>query len=267
MDIFKFDDYRDYLKEAIEMMPNKGYGKLSELALSSGMNPATLTLVLKKERDFTLDQAHATCLFLGLGEIETEYFLTSASLQRAGKNHLKNLLIQKLSDLRDQSQNLQKRLGRSKDLDENSKAQFYSAWFYSGVRLAASIPKLDNVDSISERLELPRATVAQVVEFLLHHNLLKSENGKLGMATQSTHLSAQSPLVSRHHTNWRIKSLSKMESTLPDELFFTSPVSIAQKDIPVVRDILARMIDEVFRFIDPSKEEELACLNIDWFRI
>ncbi len=267
MNLLQFDDYRDYLKKVFEQMPNRGYGTLTKLAQESGVNAATLTLVLKKDRDFTLDQAHSVCLFLGLRELETEYFLTSVNLQRASKNQLKNLLMQKLEKIREQSLDLQKRLGTSKDLDDNSKAQFYSSWFYSGIRLAASIPGLDSVDAIASRLEVPRTTVAQAVEFLLQHNLLKSENGKLNPTVHSTHLSSHSPLVARHHTNWRVKAFGKMEAPKTDELFFTSPVSISQKDIGRVQETLVRAIDDVFKLVDPSKEEELACLNIDWFRI
>jgi len=48
---------------------------------------------------------------------------------------------------------------------------------------------------------------------------------------------------------------------------FTSPVSIAKKDIPEVKKILMHSIEQCFKVIDPSPCEELACLNIDWFRV
>lgn len=267
MEIYDFDDYRDFLREFIKNSPQKGYGKHAEMAEACGMNPATVTLVLKKDRDFTLDQAFEVGSFLGLNSFEMDYFFTSVNLQRAGKVTVRNFLKKKLNELKIAASDLQKRMGESKDLDENSKAQFYSNWYYSAVRLSTSIPEINTVDDISKKLNIPRAMVRSVVEFLGQNNLIKNENGKLSMAVQSTHLSAASPLVGRHHQNWRLKAFQHMDAISEDELFFTSPVSIAKSDIPLVRKALVQALDEVFKIVDPSKEEELACLNIDWFKI
>jgi uncharacterized protein (TIGR02147 family) len=267
MEIYQFDDYRDYLKEFIHNSPQKGYGKLAEMAESCNMNPATITLVLKKDRDFTIDQGFDIGSFLGLNSFEMEYFLTSINLQRAGKVTVRSFLKRKLNDLKKSASDLQKRMGESKDLDENAKAQFYSHWIYSATRLATSIEDYQSIDEISKRLKIPRATIRTILDFLFTHGLVKIENEKYKMAIQSTHLSANSPLVIRHHQNWRLKAFGKMENIEADELFFTSPVSIAKKDIPLVREKLVQALDEVFKVIDPSKEEELACLNIDWFKI
>jgi uncharacterized protein (TIGR02147 family) len=267
MSIFDFLDYRDYLKSYFQSLPQKGYGKFAELSEVTNVNPATVSLVLKKERDFTIDQAYETCLFLGLGGHEIEYFMTSVNLQKAAKTKLKNLYTQKLSELKKDSLNLQKRLSEAKELDENAKAQFYSNWFYSAVRLATSIPEMNDAGSIAKKLNLPLSTVTQVLNFLKQYNLVKESDGKLKMGAQTTHLGANSNLVNRHHTNWRLRGIGKMDQMKSDEMFFTSPLSIAEKDIPKVREILIQALGQVFKVVDPSKEENLACINIDWFRI
>lgn len=267
MNIFDFYDYRDFIKWYFSTLPNGGYGKLAELADSSGVNRATITLVLKMERDFTADQAFNACQFLGLNKIETDYFLNSVQMQKAAQTKVRNHYREKLDLLRNEYQDLQKRLGNSKEFDENAKAQFYSNWFYSAIRLSTSIADYDNIDSIAKRLDLPLNVVRQVVDFLLEHNLVSQNENKLKMAVQNTHLNANHPLRSRHHMNWRLKSIQKVDNKNNDELFFTSPVSISKNDIPLVREILLNAIDDVFKVVDPSKEEELVCLNIDWFRI
>lgn len=58
MEIFDFLDYRDYLKTYFKSLPQKCYGKLAELSDKTNVNPATISLVLKKERYFTIDQAY-----------------------------------------------------------------------------------------------------------------------------------------------------------------------------------------------------------------
>jgi uncharacterized protein (TIGR02147 family) len=267
MDLYSFDDYRDYLVEIIHSSANNGYGKLAEIATFCNMNPATITLVLKKDRDFTIDQAYDVASFFGFNSFEIDYFITSVNLQRSAKVSAKNYFKKKLNDLKREANDLQKRMGESKDLDENAKAQFYSSWFYSAIRLATSISEYQSIDEISKRLKINKVMTRTIIDFLLVHGLIKMENDKFKMSVQSTHLSANSPLISRHHQNWRLKAFSKMEQTESDELFFTSPVSISKSDIPIVRKILVEALDKVFEVIDPSKEEELACLNIDWFKV
>ena len=267
MNLYTYDDYRDYLIDFTQSKANKGYGLLAAIAQSCSMNPATVTLVLKKERDFTIDQAYEVGSYLALNSFEMEYFITSVNYQRAGKTTVRNYFKKKLNDLKKEASDLQKRMGESKDLDENAKAQFYSSWSYSAIRLLTSISQYQDIDNISSRLKISKNTVRSILDFLLAYGLIKIEDEKYKMAVQSTHLSANSPLISRHHQNWRLKAFSRMENVDAEELFFTSPVSIAKSDIPLVRQKLVECLDEVFKIVDPSKEEELACLNIDWFKI
>jgi hypothetical protein len=87
------------------------------------------------------------------------------------------------------------------------------------------------------------------------------------MGPQSTHLGTESPLISRHHQNWRLKTIERASNISQNELLFTSPVSISKNDIPKVKKILMNAVEDCFKIIDPSACEELACLNIDWFKI
>lgn len=266
MTIFTYDDYRDYLKEYFNSLPAKGYGKLAEVADFCSMNPATLSLVMRKDRDFTLDQAHDVCRYLGLSDLEIEYFLVSVQFQRSGRPPLRARLKDKLLEIRSKSQDVKERLAKAKVLDENTKSKFYSQWYYSAIRIATSIPQYNHVDLLSERLQIPRHLAQKAIDFLLEHGLIQMTDKGLQSGVQSTHLGADSPLVSRHHTNWRMKTIEKMDLIKSDEFHFTSPVSIATKDMPRVREIWIKAVEEAFKVIDVSPEEELACINIDWFR-
>ena len=263
--IFDYDDYRDYLKAFLQSLPQKGYGKGSEIAQSCEMNPATLTLVLKKERDLTLDQASDVCMYLGISDLETEFFLTSVQLQRSGRPSLRTRMTKKLAELKAKSLKVKNRLNDATDFDDDAKSKFYSQWYFSAVRLVCGIPGVDNVDEIAVLLGLPRRTVQMVLDFLLKYGLVELKGGKFKSAVQSTHLPDDSFLVSRHHTNWRLKAIEKMAVQNPANLFFTSPVTIAKKDIPIVRELLIKAIEQIFEVVDPSNEEQLSCLNIDWF--
>ena len=152
------------------------------------------------------------------------------------------------------------------EIDENAKAQFYSAWFYSGIRLSSSIEGHGSVEAIAEHLDLPRTRVRQVLEFLVANGLCEFKNGEYGMGPSRTHLDGSSSLVSRHHSNWRIKAFEKMDHQTPEELFYTGPMAISAETMSEVRQEIIALIDRMAKKVATSPSEQLACLNIDFFK-
>jgi len=57
-----------------------------------------------------------------------------------------------------------------------------------------------------------------------------------------------------------------MDSREETELFFTSPMSLAKKDIEKIREVLAKAIQSSLEICKNSPAEEVVCLNIDFFR-
>mgnify|MGYP003396198606 CR=1 FL=1 len=74
-------------------------------------------------------------------------------------------------------------------------------------------------------------------------------------------------LVVKHHTNWRMRAIQKMDTREASELFFTSPMSMSKADVARVREIFAKSIQETIDICRDSPAEELVCLNIDLFKI
>jgi len=85
------------------------------------------------------------------------------------------------------------------------------------------------------------------------------------MGPQRTHLESTSPLIQKHHSNWRLKALQRSDSLDPEELMYTSPVSLSREDFKIIREDLVLMIKKVLDRVHPSPAEEVACLNIDFF--
>jgi uncharacterized protein (TIGR02147 family) len=266
-DLFDYEDYRKYLGDYLKNLPNEGYGQLAKIARAISLNPSTLTLVLQGQKDFTPEQANDLCEHLEMTELETEYLMSLVALARAGKSNLRSRLNKQLAKLRKHSKELKNRIPPKAELTEEAKALFYSQWYYSGTRLLTSIPEFDTPEKIAERLGLPRATVKRVLEFLVSTGLCVHDRGHYRMGPQSTHLEANSPLIARHHQNWRLKAIEHADKVTNEELLFTSPVSISKSSIPEVRKVLISAIEDCFKIIDPAPCEEMACLNIDWFKL
>jgi hypothetical protein len=106
-----------------------------------------------------------------------------------------------------------------------------------------------------------------MIDFLIQNGMVRDENGRLMVRPNGMHLEKSSPLVHRHHANWRIRALARHETMGPNEMAYTCPVSINKRHQPVIREMLLQLIE---KFLEKVKEGEtadtLACLNIDWFK-
>jgi hypothetical protein len=96
-------------------------------------------------------------------------------------------------------------------------------WYYTGVRLAASLPGMGDADAIAARLDLPRGVVQGVLAFLMVVGLLERDTGGYRSIAKRTHWGPSSPFAARHHKNWRPRAMRRYESTTARDFAFTSP--------------------------------------------
>ncbi len=265
MEIFKFTDYKKYVLERIVNMPKKGRGHLREISLHLEVNSTVVSQIFKGSRDLTLDQALKFSKFWGMSELESKYFITLVSKERAAGHELKGYYDEELKKIAAEFTDTKNRIREGyAELDDSEKALYYSDWAYVGVRALSSIPKYKNLDAIAEYFDMPRAKVNQILDFLLKTNLCKKENGELQVGTSFTHLSQDSPFVNIHRRNWRLKAIEHLGKK-KEGLYYSSAVSLSQSDKKWIHEKLLDTISQVSKRVGPSEEEELACLNIDWF--
>lgn len=267
MRIFDYTDYRQFLADSLKAMPREGYGQLAKIAQALDINPSVVTLVMKGEKHFTLEQAADLAAFLELSELETEYLLALTGFARAGKENLRRAWQLKIGKLKNQAENLKDRMPAKSEMTEEAKAIFYSSWHYSALRMLSAIEETQTAEGMAKKLGLPKTRVKKALAFLISHGLCVEKNGRIMVGPQSTHLGEGHDLVARHHANWRERAIPGLDKQAEGEFFFTSPVTIGRNDVPKVRKILMAAVEEAFKVIDPSPCEEALCLNVDWFRI
>lgn len=265
--IFNSDSCQNFIRETIQRMPRQGRGELLRLATYIGVHTSTLSQVLAFKKQFTLEQACLAAEFFGLNELETRYFLLLVNRDRAGTPLLKRNFETQLSELKSKSTELKDLLPQDRPLSQEEKAIFYSNWFYTAIWAQTSIEGFNTRDSLEKYFGLPRKLINEVVQFLLHTGLCVEKKGLLKPGHQYSHLEAGSPLVSRHHANWRIKAMERHPSLSQSELCYSSPMTLSKKDALLIRQRLGEIISEVNKIRDPSPSEELHCLNIDWIKI
>lgn len=136
------------------------------------------------------------------------------------------------------------------------------------MRNLTAIQGTQTIQTVARRLGLPLAYIEKVVTFLLSTGLCIEKKGLLCPGPQMTHLEEESPLVSRHHGNWRVKAMERHPLLREDaELAYTAPMTLSAKDVLKIRAALADVVENVDHIVGPSSSEKLYCLNIDWFEI
>jgi hypothetical protein len=153
-------------------------------------------------------------------------------------------------------------------LSELDRNRFYSSWHYSAIRLLCDIPEHRTPERIAERLDISLKRVNEALEFLISCGLVIEENGEMKMGLKRTFLEAPSPLSARNHTNWRLKSIERLEKLdLKRDLVLTAPMTLSRADALQIRKKIVEFIEETMKLDSDSKSEELHLLTIDWLKI
>lgn len=264
MSIFEFTNYKVFVQSWLKKQPKAGRGFLKAWSEKLGVSSTLLSQVFNGEKELSAELASEFCDLLGLSENEADYFLLLVEYARAGSHHLRSRLRRKIETEQKRAQNVSQRL-KVEELPDYTKAIFYSHWLYAGIRNLTAIPQYQSVEALAEYLKLPRLHVQKLVEFLLENGLCILEKGKLNVGPKRTHVGAHSPLVMKHHQNWRLESFQKMPLQKDEDLFFTFPMSLSAEDAKRIRAYLPSVIEEIHKIVGPSESEVVRCLNLDFF--
>jgi len=270
MIVFEYEDYKTYVVDRLQEMPDRGRGQFTQIARHLRAPPSTISLVFGGDRDLTPDQASDLCVYFGMSEHETDYLLSLVELSRAASKSLKENLRRRLSAIKKEAAEVKSIVSVDKVLGLNDKFIFYSDWCYSATRLLTSCQDCSEPFQISQRLGIPLNRVNEILQFLIVTGLCLKEGSRLKMGPRSTHIAADDPLVFRHHKNWRELSLNRLtqnRSLEVSELSFTCPCSISTESMERIKKELLLAIEKVDMEMEKSKEDFVAYLNIDFFRM
>jgi uncharacterized protein (TIGR02147 family) len=263
--LFEYDDYKAYLIERL----NSDFGRGSKSRLADALKCQTsyVAQVIKGRAHFSPEQAEAANMFLSHSEIECDYFHALIQFSRAGTSALKDRISRHLINLRTQNMTLHKRIGVSQSLSEQTQVQFYSAWYFSAIRACVSVNGEKNFHALSQRLQLDVETVKKACEFLLEVGLLKETQGKFEIQEMRSHLGADSPLIAKHHANWRIQALRALDHSKPNDLHYSSVVSLSHTDAATLRARILDFITEAKQLVRESPSEKVQSFCLDFFEV
>jgi uncharacterized protein (TIGR02147 family) len=265
--VFGFEDYKAYLLARLDGKEGLGKGGRTRLCEAMGCQTAYFSQVLRGPAHLSLEQADALNRALGHGEDESEYFLLLVQQARAGTPGLRSFTRRLRERVHRRRERLKTRLGPVEELSLESQLKYYSAWHYAAVHVAATLPECHSVEAIARRLGLEPRTVASALEFLVGCGCVERVRGRYQAAKERIHLGDDSDLVSRYHINWRVRALQSIERNSPDDLHYTSVVTLSRSDVPRVREAWLRAIETVKGIVRPSPAESLRGVALDWFAL
>ncbi len=267
MNIYDFNESSILLRSWLKSQPKGGRGVARRLAEQLKLSTVLISQILNGTRSLKLDYAFGLAQVMHLNSDETEYFLLLVQIENASSLSFRNYLKDKKAKLQLHSRQIKPRVSKDLELSEEAKAQFYSHWHYSAVRLATDITDLQDPKRLADMLRISRARVDEILVFLTKHGLCRQEGNLFKMAIRSTHLEKESPWIYNRQMQWRQKGLQKMESDDAHSLFYTGPMVLSFEDSAWIRERLVALIRELTERVRQSPSENLACLNIDWFNL
>lgn len=264
--VFSQANYIDILNNWLGSQPIS-HGIKSKMALFMGCQNSHLSRVLKDEINLTPDQAFLAGEFMKLNPRESDYFLTLVELARAGDPKYRQALEIKAAKLRVDSEDFGKRVQSKKLNNPINEMRYYSRWQYSALHVltmkSGGVSMADCCHMINLTHEQAREDLDALVEMGL---VVKSEN-TFTSTNKFIHLSKESPMNSIQHKNWRENASRSSQRQKSDGLHFTMVQTISEKDFLKIKELLFSTIDQYRKIADPSKEEKLICLCLDFFNV
>lgn len=264
-DIFDFRDYKTYLKYVADGKPRGGRGFRAEIARAARCQTAYVSQVLNSGAHFGLEQAYALNHLLLHGHEEAHYFILLVQYARAGTQELKDYFLELMGDALQRKLNLKERFKIKETLSFEDRAHYYSEWYFAAIHILLTIPRCRNPIEISKYLNFPLLKVERILKFLVKAGLAIEEKSGYNIGTTRIHLGKDSPLISKHHINWRHKSIQSLEKEIENNLHYTSIVSVSRQDALLIKSRVIKEIDAFNSIVKDSKEEELFCFALDFF--
>ncbi len=265
MNVFETASYKEFIRAWVAEKPGGGRGEYRRMAESLGVSTTLISQVVNGDKHFSLELAHELCGILALNERESDFFLLLVEYGRAGSHGYRSRLKARIERNREDALALAKRVQHERDLSAAESAIMFSHWTYSAViHLIACDPSM-TTEQIAVRLKAPVSLLVQVMDFLERAGILLRPKGSWEIGPKHIHLKKDSPLVVKHHQNWRLQGFNTMTYQNETDLFYTAPMSMSVETAEQIRLELLSAIERVNKWVVPSPSKTVRCLNIDWF--
>lgn len=266
MSIYQANDYKDYIRQRIEKNSGeKGYR--STLAKHAGCQRSYLAQVLHGPIHLTPDHALGLSTYWGFNDDQSDTFLNLLLRDRAATPLLRKKCQRRLVQLRKKAANLSQRLDVETIPEGIAQAVYYSSWHYAAIHISLAIPQLNSAALIATRLGINEGLVEKTLHELATMGLVRLENGSWRVKNQNFHLPKNAPLTIVNHNHWRQKAIQKLQTMDADGLHYSGIFALSNAAAQQIKQCFVEAIANAHTIVGPSTEEDIVCLNCDFFRL
>jgi DNA-binding transcriptional ArsR family regulator len=196
-----------------------------------------------------------------------DFLILLLEFERSVNHELKKRISLKIKKIQNEHQNISK-LVTAKVVEVSApEAHYYSSWHWMAIHLIVGIPQFQTVKEIALRLSLSESIITTTLVALEKMGYVESFNGKWRYKGGNIHLASNSPSVVLHHNNWRQRGLLDASLMNAESIHYTSVITMSRVDADILRLRILEWIQESRQIIAPSANEEIMCLNLDYFKV
>lgn len=266
-DVFQFKNCSDYLLSVFGDKSQRR-GLKSKAAQAIGCHTTLISQVLHGKVLLNLEQAEKLSRFFGHDEDQAHFFLLLVQKARAGTKSLESYFQKQMDGILSQRQILKKRVGATDQVLKEQEQKYYSSWIYAALHVAVSLSNLKSAEALARHFKLPLNQVNEALQFLVKAGFVTIDNkGDFQVGSRHLHLGNNSVHINHHHRNWRIKTLQALESPQPQNLHYSSAVTLSHEDVATIKELLIENLKKMNKTIQASKEETVYVLNFDFFAL
>ena len=189
---------------------------------------------------------------------------------RAGTTGLRRFFQTEITKLKEANLKIKNQIPEKSEITESQQGEYYRNWLVSAVHIALTIPELRTPIELSKRLGVSVKLIQDALIVLETLGMAIEKNGLYTPAFSKIHLGDDSPWIRSHHQNWRqrtIQQLDKNPGNVHNSLHYSSVISLSEKSVPRVRQIMVDAIKKIREEVKDSEEERLYAYNLDYFQL
>ncbi len=271
MDLLKYTDYRDCLREQL-LQKKKSFPHrytFQKMAEHCGIQKTYLSRVLKQNGQLSPDQCYLACGYLGLDQVAMDFVLLLREFNDCQVPSRKSFLQKKLNEIAQEELTSESHLSAVaatsiKGREDTDQLYFLDPWNQI-VHLAMEIPRFAKApELLVPLLNLSSKSLEDVLHWLEKNGFLKFEGGRWKSKTVHLHLPASSSMQRSYRKLMRLAALHRWEISQDQKDYGFSVLFTADaKTVRQIRKDILTLIQSAEAKVTKVKGDALVQMNID----
>jgi uncharacterized protein (TIGR02147 family) len=264
--VYSFRNYLTYLRAALPTR-GEGRGQRAKLAEALGCGSGFVSLVLGGRAHFSPEHAMRVSDFLEHDPGERDFFLSLVLHARAGSKNLEDYYSARIDEVLARRREIREHIQVRQTLSEADRVTYYSSWHVTAVHMCLFVPELRSTAAISKYLALAPKRVSEIIEFLVKAGFAERENETLRAKPSRTHLPADSPLIAKHHTNWRMKAIQALDQPTATDLHYSAVMCMSEESAEKMRSVFLQALKSNEAILKATEDRAVYAVTLDLFPV